>query len=114
MSDAVEVERDLEVLLKEEDRFEPSEEFVKQANFSDPSVYDEAEKDFEAWWERWPRSSTGSSRGRRSSSGTRPGPSGSRRASSTPRTTASTGTSTPARATRSPITGSARTATRAT
>ncbi|HXD58804.1 MAG TPA: AMP-binding protein, partial [Thermoleophilaceae bacterium] len=53
MSDAVEVERDLEVLLKEEDRFEPSEEFVKQANFSDPSIYDEAEKDFEAWWERW-------------------------------------------------------------
>jgi acetyl-CoA synthetase len=26
---------------------------VKEANFSDPSVYDEAEKDFEAWWERW-------------------------------------------------------------
>jgi acetyl-CoA synthetase len=53
MADAVEVERDLEVLLKEEDRFEPPEEFVKQANFSDSSIYDEAEKDFEAWWERW-------------------------------------------------------------
>ena len=36
-----------------EDRFEPPEEFVKQANFSDPAIYDEAEKDFEAWWERW-------------------------------------------------------------
>jgi acetyl-CoA synthetase len=53
MADAVEVERDLEVLLKEEDRFEPPEDFVKQANFSDPAVYDEAEKDFEAWWESW-------------------------------------------------------------
>jgi acetyl-CoA synthetase len=53
MSDAVEVERDLEVLLKEEERFEPPEDFVKQANFSDPAIYDEAEKDFEAWWERW-------------------------------------------------------------
>jgi acetyl-CoA synthetase len=53
MADAVQVERDLEVLLKEEDRFEPPGEFVKQANFSDPSIYDEAERDFEAWWERW-------------------------------------------------------------
>src|SRR3954463_10611678 len=53
MSEAVEVERDLEVLLKTEDRFEPPEEFVKQANFNDPSIYDEAEKDFEAWWESW-------------------------------------------------------------
>ena len=53
MADAVQVERDLEVLLKEEDRFEPPPEFVKQANFSDAAVYDEAEKDFEAWWEGW-------------------------------------------------------------
>ena len=53
MADAVEVERDLEVLLKDEDRFEPPEEFVEQANFSDPAIYDEAEKDFEAWWESW-------------------------------------------------------------
>jgi len=53
MSDAVDVERDLEVLLKEEDRFEPPEDFAGQANFSDPSVYEEAEKDFEAWWEHW-------------------------------------------------------------
>jgi acetyl-CoA synthetase len=53
MADAVEVERDLEVLLQDEDRFEPPEEFVKQANFSDPAVYEEAEKDFEAWWEGW-------------------------------------------------------------
>jgi acetyl-CoA synthetase len=55
MADSVEVERDLEVLLKEEDVFEPPEDFVKQANFSDPAIYDEAERDFEAWWERWAR-----------------------------------------------------------
>jgi acetyl-CoA synthetase len=53
MADSVQVERDLEVLLKDEEVFEPPEDFVKQANFSDPSIYDEAEKDFEAWWERW-------------------------------------------------------------
>jgi acetyl-CoA synthetase len=53
MTDSVQVERDLEVLLKEEDRFEPPKDFVKQANFSDPSIYDEAEKDFEAFWESW-------------------------------------------------------------
>ena len=46
-------ELDLEVLLKDEDRFPPPPEFVEQANFSDPAVYDEAERDFEAWWERW-------------------------------------------------------------
>jgi acetyl-CoA synthetase len=46
-------EADLEVLLNEEERFAPPTQFVEQANFSDPSVYDEAERDFEAWWERW-------------------------------------------------------------
>ncbi len=46
-------EPDLEVLLKEEERFAPPPEFVAQANLSDPAVYDEAERDFEAWWERW-------------------------------------------------------------
>src|SRR4051794_37832585 len=45
-------ERDLEVLLKTEDRFPPPEEFVSQANASDPSIYEEAE-DFEAWWAKW-------------------------------------------------------------
>jgi acetyl-CoA synthetase len=48
-----EEERDLEVLLTDEDRFPPPPEFVAQANFADPAVYDEAERDFEAWWERW-------------------------------------------------------------
>jgi acetyl-CoA synthetase len=46
-------ERDLEVLLKTEDRFPPPEEFAAQANANDPSIYDEGERDFEAWWEKW-------------------------------------------------------------
>jgi acetyl-CoA synthetase len=51
--DAVEEERDLEVLLKTEHRFPPPPDFVAQANVSDPKVYDEADADFEAWWEKW-------------------------------------------------------------
>jgi acetyl-CoA synthetase len=46
-------EPDLEVLLKDEERFAPPPDFVAQANFADPAVYDEAERDFEGWWERW-------------------------------------------------------------
>ncbi|HEX8647297.1 MAG TPA: acetate--CoA ligase [Thermoleophilaceae bacterium] len=53
MNDTPEAREDLEVLLREEDRFAPPEEFTEQANFSDPSIYEEAEKDFEGWWERW-------------------------------------------------------------
>ncbi|HEX8854069.1 MAG TPA: AMP-binding protein, partial [Thermoleophilaceae bacterium] len=53
MSDAVQTERDLEVLLKTEDRFPPPEDFKQQANFSDPAVYDEAESDWQGWWESW-------------------------------------------------------------
>jgi acetyl-CoA synthetase len=50
---AVEEERDLEVLVEEEERFPPPASFTEQANVADPSVYDEAERDFEAWWEKW-------------------------------------------------------------
>ena len=46
-------ERDLEVLLKTEDRFPPPPEFAEQANANDPAIYDEAERDFEAWWASW-------------------------------------------------------------
>jgi acetyl-CoA synthetase len=46
-------ERDLEVLLKTEDRFPPLPEFAEQANASDPAIYDEAEQDFEAFWASW-------------------------------------------------------------
>jgi acetyl-CoA synthetase len=49
---ADEVEPDLDVLLKTEDEFPPPEDFVEQANASDPSIYDEGE-DYEAWWAKW-------------------------------------------------------------
>jgi hypothetical protein len=85
----VEEEKDLEVLLKTEERFPPPPEFAEQANANDPAIYDEAEADFEAWWEKWAKELDWFE------------PS---------RTTAWTVTSKPARATRSPITGWARTA----
>src|SRR3954453_9071790 len=52
-TETIEQEKDLEVLLKTEERFPPPDDFAKQANASDPSIYDEAERDFEAWWEKW-------------------------------------------------------------
>ena len=30
--------------------YEPPEEFTRQANVSDPSIYEEAERDFEGFW----------------------------------------------------------------
>lgn len=35
--------------------YEPPEEFVSQANVTDPSVYDKAEEDFEEFWASWAR-----------------------------------------------------------
>src|ERR687896_1455052 len=49
----VEEREDLEVLLREEGRFPPPREFVEQANFSDPSIYEEADSDWQGWWESW-------------------------------------------------------------
>ena len=46
-------ERSLESKLEEMleiEKFEPPEEFVKQALLDDPSVYEEAEKDWKGWW----------------------------------------------------------------
>jgi acetyl-CoA synthetase len=40
---------------KDQRTYAPSQEFVDQANVSDASVYDEAEQDFEAWWEQQAR-----------------------------------------------------------
>ena len=48
-----EEERDLEVLLKDEERFEPPAQFAEQANASDPKIYEQADADFEGWWEKW-------------------------------------------------------------
>ena len=43
------LESKLEDMLEIE-KFEPPEEFVKQALLNDPSVYEEAEKDWKGWW----------------------------------------------------------------
>ncbi|GBC91770.1 Acetyl-coenzyme A synthetase [bacterium HR15] len=40
----------IEALLQEQRVFPPSEEFVRQANVSDPSIYEEASRDYEAFW----------------------------------------------------------------
>src|SRR3954453_23524563 len=53
MAESTEDREDLEVLLRDEETFSPPEDFAKQANANDPAIYDEAEKDFEAWWESW-------------------------------------------------------------
>ena len=44
------VERTIEALLQERRTFEPPAEFTRQANASDPSIYEEAERDPDAWW----------------------------------------------------------------
>ena len=48
-------ERELEVLLSDEETFPTPPEFAAQANASDPKIYEEAERDPEGWWERWAR-----------------------------------------------------------
>ncbi|MFQ5536069.1 MAG: acetate--CoA ligase [Gemmatimonadota bacterium] len=42
-------------LLTEERRFPPPEEFTKNAVINDPSIYDRAKEDREAYWEEWAR-----------------------------------------------------------
>ncbi|MFQ6012072.1 MAG: acetate--CoA ligase [Thermoplasmata archaeon] len=42
----------IDALLEEGRLFPPSKTFVKQANVSDPAVYEEAHRDFEGFWER--------------------------------------------------------------
>lgn len=41
----------IEALLKEKRTFKPPEEFVKRAKLRDPAIYQEAEGDFEGFWE---------------------------------------------------------------
>ena len=43
------LERELQD-LQEVERFDPSEEFKRNALWNDPSIYGEARKDPEAWW----------------------------------------------------------------
>ncbi|ABE51938.1 acetate--CoA ligase [Methanococcoides burtonii] len=41
----------IESLLKEQQEFHPSADFVKQANMNDPHIYEKAEADIEGFWE---------------------------------------------------------------
>jgi acetyl-CoA synthetase len=50
MTDEPDVE--LEARLAEQDSFEPSDEFVEQANVSDPGIYEEFEENWPECWER--------------------------------------------------------------
>ena len=43
----------IDALLQEDRRFPPPEGFAKQANIRDPGVYEEAQKDYEAFWGRF-------------------------------------------------------------
>ena len=43
---------ELEARLVEQEEFEPSDEFVEQANVSDPDIYDEFEENWPHCWER--------------------------------------------------------------
>ncbi len=47
---ATEVEGAIDALLQEDRRYEPSPEFIAQANVSDPSIYDRALQDPEGFW----------------------------------------------------------------
>ncbi|MEO8688489.1 MAG: acetate--CoA ligase [Solirubrobacteraceae bacterium] len=46
------LEQHLEQMLEKQDTFPPSDEFREQANVSDESIYDEADKDYEGFWAR--------------------------------------------------------------
>jgi acetyl-CoA synthetase len=43
----------IEDLLKEVRHFEPTAEFVKQANIHDPAVHDKAAADPNVYWAEW-------------------------------------------------------------
>ena len=45
----------IEALLQENREFEPPEEFAKQANVRDPSIYRTADRDYEKFWEDFAR-----------------------------------------------------------
>lgn len=46
-----ETERTIEALLEERRTFDPPENFVEHANANDPSLYVQAERDPDSWWE---------------------------------------------------------------
>jgi len=50
--DSVQTQATIAALLTETRRFPPPPEFAARANLRDPGVYEEAERDFEAFWAR--------------------------------------------------------------
>lgn len=50
---ATQNQRSIEDLLREERKFPPSPAFQQQANINDPSVYEKASQDPEAFWANW-------------------------------------------------------------
>jgi acetyl-CoA synthetase len=46
-------EKTIDALLSEEREFPPSPEFRRQANVSDPAIYEKAMLDRERYWESW-------------------------------------------------------------
>ncbi|HEV2178310.1 MAG TPA: acetate--CoA ligase [Terriglobia bacterium] len=50
MPDATAAQEHLDALLHEERLFTPSDDFRRQANVSDPAIYDRARKDLEGFW----------------------------------------------------------------
>ena len=44
------VAKTIEALLQERRTFEPPEDFTARANANDPSIYERASEDPEAWW----------------------------------------------------------------
>lgn len=43
----------IDTLLQEDRLFPPSEEFRANANLNDPAIYQEADSDWQGWWESW-------------------------------------------------------------
>jgi len=47
------VSETIDTLLQEDRLFPPSEEFRANANLNDPAIYQEADSDWQGWWESW-------------------------------------------------------------
>jgi len=55
MPDGTASDGELEVLLADDRTYPPPPEFTAQANANDPAIYEQADADFEGWWESWAR-----------------------------------------------------------
>ena len=71
----------IDVLLSEKRSFAPPKAFTAKANAKSSAVYAKGSRNPEAYWADWAKQLTGTSRGRRSSTGSRRTRSGSSAAS---------------------------------